>query len=158
LSVARRHQLKVGLERALAQNEFILHYQPVISAATGMIVGTEALLRWKDPARGLMPPAEFVGVAEETGLIVPIGRTVLFEACRQAAEWVQVAPQLSVFVNLSTRQLADPDIVDDVRDALAASGLDATHVVLEVTETAMMRDIDEAKATLYALKDLGVNL
>jgi EAL domain-containing protein (putative c-di-GMP-specific phosphodiesterase class I) len=158
LTVARRHQLKVGLERAINEDEFLLHYQPVIGAESGTIVGTEALLRWKDPTRGLMPPTEFVGVAEETGLIVPIGRKVLFESCRQAAEWVAVAPELRVFVNLSTRQLADPDLVDDVRNSLQISGLDANHLVLEVTETAMMRDIEEAKATLYALKGLGVNL
>jgi diguanylate cyclase (GGDEF)-like protein len=156
LSVARRHQLKVGLARALANDELVLHYQPVIDARGGAIVGTEALVRWKNPERGLMPPTEFVGVAEETGLIVPIGRYVLREACRQAAEWTAVIPDLRVFVNLSTRQLADADIVDDVRHALENGGLNASQLVLEVTETAMMQDIDEAKATLYALKALGV--
>jgi len=158
LSVARRHQLKVGLERAIANDEFVLHYQPVIDVATGGIRGTEALLRWKDPNRGLMPPSEFVGVAEETGLIVPIGRHVLQAACRQAAAWSKVAPDLKVFVNLSTRQLCDVDIVGDVRRAMRDTGLRPTQLVLEVTETAMMRDIDEARATLYALKDLGVGI
>jgi diguanylate cyclase (GGDEF)-like protein len=158
LTVARRHQLKVGLERAIADNEFVMHYQPVIDVATGTITATEALLRWKDPSRGMMPPAEFVGVAEETGLIVPIGRQVLLDACQQAAEWMATTPELRVFVNLSTRQLADADIVDDVRRALAESGLPASQLVLEVTETAMMRDIDEAKATLHALKQLGVGI
>jgi diguanylate cyclase (GGDEF)-like protein len=158
LSVARRHQLKIGLERAIANNEFVLHYQPVIDVASGELIATEALLRWKDPTRGLMPPSEFVGVAEETGLIVPIGRFVLREACRQAAEWTGDRPNLRVFVNLSTRQLADPDIVEDVCNALEDAGLDPSHLTLEVTETAMMRDIDEAKETLYALKRLGVYL
>jgi EAL domain-containing protein (putative c-di-GMP-specific phosphodiesterase class I) len=158
LTVARRHQLKTGLERAIADDEFVLHYQPVIDVATGAISGSEALLRWKDPTRGLMPPAEFVGVAEETGLIVPIGRFVLHEACRQAAEWAQIAPGLRIFVNLSTRQLADTDIVEDVRTALANSGLHPSQLVLEVTETAMMRDIDEAQVTLHALKELGVEI
>ncbi len=158
LTVARRHQLKVGLERAIANQEFVLHYQPVVDVATGGIGGTEALLRWKDPTRGLMPPAEFVGVAEETGLIVPIGRHVLQTACRQAAAWSSVAPDLKVFVNLSTRQLCDPDIVGDVRRAMRDTGLRPTQLVLEVTETAMMRDIDEARATLIALKDLGVGI
>jgi diguanylate cyclase (GGDEF)-like protein len=156
LTVARRHQLKVGLERAIADGEFVLHYQPVIDAASGSICGTEALLRWKDPARGMMPPAEFVGVAEETGLIVPIGRFALEQACRQAALWAETMPDLRVFINLSTRQICDSDIVDDVANALEAARLDPSQIVLEVTETAMMRDIDEAKATLHALKQLGV--
>jgi diguanylate cyclase (GGDEF)-like protein len=158
LTVARRHQLKVGLERAIANQEFVMHYQPVIDVATGGIRGTEALLRWKDPTRGLMPPAEFVGVAEETGLIVPIGRHVLQAACRQAAAWSSVAPDLRMFVNLSTRQLCDPDIVGDVRRAMRDTALKPNQLVLEVTETAMMRDIDEARATLIALKDLGVGV
>jgi diguanylate cyclase (GGDEF)-like protein len=158
LTVARRHQLKVGMERAIADNEFVVHYQPVIDVATGAIAATEALLRWKDPSRGLMPPAEFVGVAEETGLIVPIGRGVLFEACRQAAEWAAISPGLRVFVNLSTRQLAHADIVADVQAALACSGLAPRQLVLEVTETAMMQDIDEARTTLCALKEIGVEI
>jgi diguanylate cyclase (GGDEF)-like protein len=158
LSVARRHQLKVGLERAITHGEFVLHYQPMINARSGSISGIEALLRWKDPARGMMPPSEFVGVAEETGLIVPIGRVVLHEACMQAVHWTAVMPDLRVFVNLSTRQLADTDIVNDVRNALAESGLDPSHLVLEVTETGMMRDIDEAKTTLHTLKELGVRI
>jgi EAL domain-containing protein (putative c-di-GMP-specific phosphodiesterase class I) len=158
LSVARRHQLKLGLERAIANNEFVLHYQPVIDVASGAITATEALLRWKDPTRGLMPPSEFVGVAEETGLIVPIGRFVLQEACRQAAEWAREREGLRVFVNLSTRQLADADIVEVVCNALEDAGLDPTRLTLEVTETAMMRDIDEARETLHALKRLGVDI
>jgi len=158
LSVARRHQLKIGLERALANNEFVLHYQPVIDAASGQVVATEALLRWADPERGLMPPSEFVGVAEETGLIVPIGRFVLKEACRQAAEWARTTPDIRMFVNLSTRQLADPDIVDDVCNALEEMGLRPTNLLLEITETAMMRDIDEAKETLERLKTIGVGI
>jgi EAL domain-containing protein (putative c-di-GMP-specific phosphodiesterase class I) len=158
LTVARRHQLKVGLERAVADEEFLLHYQPVIDVASGCVAGVEALLRWKDPARGLMPPSEFVGVAEETGLIVPIGRFALREACRQVAQWSRTTPGLRVFVNLSTRQLADSDLVGDVHKALSSSGLRPSQLVLEVTETAMMRDIDEAKATLHALKQLGVGI
>ncbi|HVJ96646.1 MAG TPA: EAL domain-containing protein, partial [Acidimicrobiia bacterium] len=158
LSVAHRHQLKVGLERAIAEDEFSLNYQPVVDVASGTILASEALLRWKDPQRGLLPPTEFVGVAEETGLIVPIGRFVLREACRQAAQWQEVAPGLRIFINLSTRQLADPDLVADVRAALDDAGMPASQLVLEVTETAMMRDIDEAKQTLLSLKELGVTI
>jgi diguanylate cyclase (GGDEF)-like protein len=158
LSVARRHQVKIGLERALQNNELLLEYQPIVTSLTGDIVASEALVRWKDPSRGMMPPAEFVGVAEETGLIVPIGRFVLQEACRQAAVWASMNPDLRVFVNLSTRQLARPDLVEDVCNALEDAGLNPCHLVLEVTETAMMRDIDEAKETLLALKRLGVEI
>jgi diguanylate cyclase (GGDEF)-like protein len=158
LTVARRHQLKVGLERAVGGDEFVVEYQPVIDAATAQIVGTEALLRWLDPAKGVMRPSEFVAVAEETGLIVPIGRQVLREACARAAAWAADNPKLQVFVNLSARQLAHPDIVHDVANALSAARLDAARLVLEVTETAMMRDIDQSKATLNALKGLGVKL
>jgi diguanylate cyclase (GGDEF)-like protein len=158
LTVARRHQLKMGLERAIANDEFVLHYQPVIDMSNGEVSGIEALLRWKDPERGLMPPTEFVGVAEETGLIVPIGRFVLREACRQAAEWERVSPGLRMFVNLSTRQLSCADIVADVRAAYTDAGLDPSLLTLEVTETAMMQDIDEAQKTLYALKALGVDI
>jgi diguanylate cyclase (GGDEF)-like protein len=158
LSVARRHQVKLGLERALQNNELLLEYQPIVNSLTGDIVASEALIRWRDPTRGMMPPAEFVGVAEDTGLIVPIGRFVLQEACRQAAKWATLNPELRVFVNLSTRQLADADIVEDVCNALENAGLSPGHLVLEVTETAMMRDIDEAKQTLLALKQLGAEI
>jgi diguanylate cyclase (GGDEF)-like protein len=158
LSVARRHQVKLGLERALQNNELLLEYQPIVNSLTGDIVASEALIRWRDPTRGMMPPAEFVGVAEDTGLIVPIGRFVLQEACRQAAKWATLNPELRVFVNLSTRQLADADIVEDVCNALEDARLSPGHLVLEVTETAMMRDIDEAKQTLLALKQLGAEI
>jgi diguanylate cyclase (GGDEF)-like protein len=158
LTVARRHQVRVGLERAISRGEFIVHYQPVIDTTTGGVIGTEALVRWKDPARGLTPPSEFVGVAEETGLIVPIGRYVLREACRQAASWATLMPNLRLFVNLSARQLTDPDLVDDVRSALSAARLHADQLFLEVTETAMMQNLEEARATLAALKELGVGI
>ena len=158
LTVARRHQVRVGLERAISHGEFIVHYQPVIDTVNGALIGTEALVRWKDPSRGLTPPSEFVGVAEETGLIVPIGRYVLREACRQAAAWASITPGLRIFVNLSARQLTDPDLVDDVRSALSASQLDPHQLYLEVTETAMMQNIDDAQATLARLKELGVGI
>jgi EAL domain-containing protein (putative c-di-GMP-specific phosphodiesterase class I) len=157
LTVTRRHQLKVGLERAVSAHEFAVEYQPVADAS-GRLIGTEALVRWKDPQGGVLAPAEFVGVAEETGLIVPIGREVLREACVRGAAWVRETPNVKMFVNLSARELAHPDIVGDVSAALELSGLDPSHLVLEVTETAMMRDIDEAKDTLQALKRLGISI
>jgi diguanylate cyclase (GGDEF)-like protein len=158
LTVAHRHRVKLGLERALIGNEFVLHYQPVIEVDSGRLVAVEALLRWEDPTRGLMPPNEFVGVAEETGLIVPIGRWVLASACHRAAEWSAHEPDLQVFVNLSTRQIAHPDIVGDVCNALAESGLRPQQLQLEVTETAMMHDIGQAADVLRALKSIGVGI
>jgi len=158
LTVAHRHQLKAGLQRALQHEEFVLQYQPVIEVSSGTVTAVEALLRWHDPVRGTIGPTEFVGVAEETGLIVPIGRLALQLACRQAAEWTAIAPDLRVFVNLSTRQLSSADLVDDVCAALSGAGLDARHLLLEVTETAMMRDIDEARERLTALRNAGVGV
>ena len=107
---------------------------------------------------GVVQPSDFVGLAEETGLIVPIGRFVMREACRQAAQWTGIAPGLRIFVNLSTRQLSDPDLVRTVCDAVENAGLDPANLLLEVTETAMMRDIEEARATLLALKEHGVQI
>jgi diguanylate cyclase (GGDEF)-like protein len=158
LTVANRHQLKIGLERALAANEFVVHYQPVIDATTGELSALEALLRWKDPLRGLLSPTEFVAVAEETGLIVPIGRFVLMEACRQAAAWTPLRPDLRLFVNLSTRQIENADIVGDVCTALAESRLRPDRLQLEVTETAMLHDVEQAAAVLHSLKSIGVGI
>jgi diguanylate cyclase (GGDEF)-like protein len=158
LSVARRHQIKVGLEHAIDRDELVVQYQPVVDVASGRLAAVEALLRWKNPTRGLMSPTEFVGVAEETGLIVPIGRFVLGEACRQAAQWCALEPDLRVFVNLSARQLSHPDLVRDVRTALASSGLRPQQLQLEVTETAMMADVDQAAETLRTLRLIGVGV
>jgi EAL domain-containing protein (putative c-di-GMP-specific phosphodiesterase class I) len=158
LSVEHRHRIKVGLERALANDELVVHYQPVIEVATGELAAVEALARWKDPSRGLRTPAEFVPVAEDTGLIVPIGRKVLQEACRQTAQWSALKPDLRVFVNLSARQLADTGIVAEVCSALADSGLRPEQLQLEVTETAMVQDIEHASDMLEALKSIGVGV
>ncbi|MDZ4825880.1 MAG: EAL domain-containing protein [Actinomycetota bacterium] len=158
LSVAHRHQVKMGLERAIANGELVVHYQPVVDTVTSQIVAAEALVRWQDPVRGLLPPSEFVEIAEESGLIIAIGRFVLEEACRQTKQWSAVAPGLRVFVNLSTRQLADPDLFDVVAAALHTSGLEPSQLVLEVTETTMMQDIDLARETLARLKQLGVGI
>ena len=157
-TIAHRHQMKAGLERALALNEFVVHYQPVIDVGTGELAAVEALLRWQDPERGLLSPNEFVGIAEETGLIVPIGRYVLNEACRQAAAWLPLKRDLRMFVNLSALQLGDPDIVSDVCDALTTSTLPPQLLQLEVTETAMMRDIDQAADVLQAVRSIGVGV
>ncbi|HWS46001.1 MAG TPA: EAL domain-containing protein [Acidimicrobiia bacterium] len=157
-SVVHRHRLKIGLERAIAADELVVHYQPVIDVATGELAALEALVRWQDPRRGLLPAGEFVGVAEETGLIVPIGERVLREACRQAAVWSSLKPDLRIFVNLSLRQFAGEHIITVVREALAESGLRPDRLQLEVTETAIMHDIARAAAVLHALEDVGVGI
>jgi diguanylate cyclase (GGDEF)-like protein/PAS domain S-box-containing protein len=161
MSVLRRLELKADLQRAVDNGEFVLHYQPIIRLETGEITGLEALVRWQHPERGTIAPDEFIALAEDTGLIVPIGSFVLERACRDAAA-LQAAfphePPLSMSVNLSARQLQRPAIVDDVRRVLGESGLDARSLVLEITETAVMRDLDASILRLHELKGLGVRL
>ena len=161
LMVLKRHEYNAALQRALDHQEFVLHYQPIVDLAANTIVGVEALVRWNNPERGLLPPADFVPVAEETGQIVPIGRWVLGEACRQARRW-QVAfpsqPPLMVSVNLSARQLQRGELVDDVVEALDGAGLEPASLLLEITESVLMQDTEESLRTLRALKALGVRV
>jgi diguanylate cyclase (GGDEF)-like protein/PAS domain S-box-containing protein len=156
-----RIRLSNDLDEALARNELEVYYQPSVSITTGEFRGTEALVRWHHPTRGLVMPARFIPVAEETGLIVPIGRWVLRQACRQAHQWHQEfadTATLSISVNLSGRQLADDDLVADVHAVLTETGIDPNTVVLEITESVLMRDVDAVKAKLHQLKALGVRL
>ncbi|HET8673619.1 MAG TPA: EAL domain-containing protein [Thermoleophilaceae bacterium] len=157
----KRLELKAELEQALEREEFVVHYQPAVDLASGSITSVEALVRWSHPQRGLVPPLDFIPLAEETGLIVPIGRWVLQEACSRARAW-QLArptvPPLSVAVNLSGRQLQDGVVVDEVTEALESTGLPAANLILEITETVLLQDADGAAATLAALKELGVQL
>jgi diguanylate cyclase (GGDEF)-like protein len=155
-----RTELESELRQAVAAEQFAVHYQPVVDAARRTVVSTEALLRWEHPRRGLVSPAEFVPLAEDTGLIVALGSFVLREACRQTAEWRR-SPELAdltVSVNLSPRQLQEPGLLDDVHDALAASGLPACALVLEITENLLVRDVEQASQRLNSLKALGVRL
>jgi diguanylate cyclase (GGDEF)-like protein/PAS domain S-box-containing protein len=156
----RRLELKAALQRALDHEEFRLFYQPVMELPTGRIIGVEALLRWFHPTDGIIPPLDFIPLAEETGLIVPIGHWVLMEACRYAATLTDRFPDsaLDMAVNLSARQIARPEIVDEVREALQTSGLDPSRLILEITESVMIHDIDLAIARLSELKTLGVQL
>lgn len=154
-----RLHLETDLRGAVEREEFELAYQPVVSLADGRIAGFEALARWRHPERGLLQPAGFISAAEDTGLIVPIGRWVLREACRQMREWNRrYGAALSVNVNLSPRQFADPALAADVAAALQETGLPAAFLKLEITENLLMGDAGGAAATLEELKTLGVDL
>ncbi len=156
--ILERLMLKMDLQTALENREFFLLYQPLFELATTYVYGVEALLRWQHPTRGVVGPDEFIPLLEESGLIVPVGRWVLNEACRQAADWRSRGHELTVSVNLSMRQLEAPTLIGDVRTALGRAGLDAQHLLLEVTETALMRDADSTIARLTNLKSLGVQI
>jgi len=163
MSVGVRERLgfESELKRALERGEFLVHYQPVVSMESGKVFGAEALVRWNHPQRGLLPPAEFIPVAEETGIIVPIGLWVLEEACARMSgwrEWWGSAPPLTVCVNLSARQLGHPDLVRGVARVLQETGLEANGLLLEFGEGAVMDDPWAAGSILGRLKDLGVRL
>ena len=155
--ILRRHHLESALRDAIAREELHLLYQPVVSLAGGRISGVEALVRWRHPERGLVPPSDFIDLAESTGLIEPLGRWVLAHACTQGARWSGGAP-FTLGINLSVRQLLEPGIVADVREALRASGLPPEQLVLEITETLLATDALAAAARLHELKALGVRL
>ena len=155
----RRLELEADLRAALAKHEFRLVYQPIVTLEEERLVGVEALVRWQHPLRGVVPPGEFIPLAEETGLIVPLGRWVLAEACRQAAAWAeQGGAELSVTVNVSGQQLYSAAFVDEVRVAVGASGVASRRIVLELTETVMIDRPELALERFTALKELGVRL
>ena len=153
-------QLKTDLSMALERGEFRLVYQPVAELETGEIRGVEALLRWEHPRRGAIEPTQFIPLAEETGVIVPLGRWVLQEACRQAAEWLALpgAKPMTMSVNLSARQVQDVALVSDVVAALRDSGLPAKYLTLEITESVLMHDVEATRTTLASLKAMGLRL
>ena len=158
--VLHRLDAESELRLAIEREELRVLYQPKVCLGTERIVGVEALVRWEHPTRGLVAPNDFIPLAEDTGLIVPLGRWVLREACREAAGWQAESgvPPATVSVNLSRRQLAEADLIDDVTAALTDSGLPAGSLCLEITETTIMGDLERSVATLLELRRLGVKL
>lgn len=154
-----RLQIEADLRHALERNEFVLHYQPQVNLATGAMSGMEVLLRWEHPVLGMIPPSRFIGLAEEMGLIIPIGDWVLRSACRQTKAWQRDGmPSLRVAVNLSARQFTQKGLVQTVADILDETGLDAACLELELTESMVMSDVDNAITILRNLKNLGVHI
>ena len=154
-----RQALEGGLRRALSQEEFVLHYQPIVDLRTGTIKGVESLIRWRHPDHGVVPAAPFIRVAEQCGLIVPIGRWVLREACRQARSWLDAGlPAIQIAVNASALELSKKGFVDGVRAALMAFDIEPRWLELELTETHLAREPNTIGEALLALKTLGVQL
>lgn len=158
-SARMRHDLEGRMRQALAEGQFCLYYQPQVSLESGMVIGAEALIRWLHPERGLVPPGEFIPVAEQTGLIIPIGEWVLREGCRQLARWRQMGLRpIRVGVNVSAKQLWRQDLAGLVAEVLAETGVDPGALDLELTESALMEDVDQAAEVLTRISAMGVHL
>jgi diguanylate cyclase (GGDEF)-like protein/PAS domain S-box-containing protein len=159
-AAVRRLELEEELRRAIAREELVVRYQPIVELQSGEVVALEALVRWEHPQHGLLHPGDFIPLAEETGLIVPIGRWVLHEACHQVALWRRdgTAPGLEVSVNLSPKQLSEGDLRRDVAVALGSSGLDSSALILEITESVLLEDTEQTINQLRRLRDAGVRL
>jgi EAL domain-containing protein (putative c-di-GMP-specific phosphodiesterase class I) len=158
IKAERRFATAAALREALALGQFIVYYQPVVDLSTGAMVSAEALVRWQHPERGLVLPAEFIPLAEEIGLIMPIGAFALEEACRQLVHWQRIQPSMTVAVNLSVRQMLAPDIAGVVKDVLTRTGAPPESLCLELTESVFMEDVEYFGATLAGLKAVGVQL
>jgi EAL domain-containing protein (putative c-di-GMP-specific phosphodiesterase class I) len=153
--------MEMSLRGALQRNEFTLHYQPQVRTDGGEIVGLEALIRWQHPSRGILSPGNFIPLAEETGLILPIGRWVLQEGCNQMKAWQEqypTDPPLTISINISGKQLAQTDFYDQVTQALEESRLDPHSLKLEITESAIMENLDFAIDIFNQLRKLGVHV
>ncbi|MGD0404873.1 MAG: EAL domain-containing protein [Candidatus Acidiferrales bacterium] len=159
LKSVHRQSVESSLRRAIERDEFLLYYQPKVNLLTGEITGVEALIRWQQPDRGLVPPAQFVSIAEDCGLIVPIGRWVLRQACRQARKWQAAGlPFKRISVNVSAAEFRDKSFVENVATILAETDLDARYLDLELTEGVLMADAESTGAILRTLKTMGIQL
>lgn len=155
-----QHELRADLATAVGRGEFVVYYQPIVEFATGRVTSLEALVRWQHPTRGLLLPDRFIALAEDTGAIIPLGRWVLEEACRQTRAWHDelAGNPVSISVNLSPRQVRDAGLVDDVEHALRRSGLAPEYLVLEITENVLLEQTDEVADRLRSLKERGVRI
>jgi diguanylate cyclase (GGDEF)-like protein/PAS domain S-box-containing protein len=156
-----RLQRTADLQHALEEHQFVLHYQPIVALDNDQLVGVEALVRWEHPTRGLLPPGEFLPLAEETGLIVPLGQWVLEQACLQVKRWQMdhpSQPRIRISVNLSARQFRQHDLIDQVAQIINQTGIDPDSLILELTETILLQDTDAIGAKIQELKGLGVQL
>jgi diguanylate cyclase (GGDEF)-like protein/PAS domain S-box-containing protein len=154
-------ELEIDLRRAIEREEFVVYYQPIVSLPRGVITGCEALVRWRNPRRGLVPPNDFIPLAEETGLIVPIGWWVMEQACRQTRRWqaeLALDPPLTISVNTSRKQFTQPDFAARLAQVLQETGLDASQLHIEITESLIMEDTAAASATMAQLRQLGVQV
>jgi EAL domain-containing protein (putative c-di-GMP-specific phosphodiesterase class I) len=157
LRAVERQTIEAGLRGALKRREFVLHYQPKINLKTGAMVGGEALIRWQRPDRGLVEPAQFVPIAEACGLIAPIGRWVIQEACRQARAWQQAGLLLMpISVNVSAVEFRNPGFLDNIAAILKDTCLEPRYLDIELTESVLMTPSDSTFSALRTLKDLGV--
>jgi EAL domain-containing protein (putative c-di-GMP-specific phosphodiesterase class I) len=159
-AVVERLELRAELDRAIAEGAFELHYQPIVALPTGHTVGFEALVRWNHPLRGMIPPLKFIDLAEESGLIVPLGSWVLHHAIEAAAQWRRIRPADApyVSVNTSSRQFRGTGFVEQVHHELAASGLPANSLCVEITESILMHDDGNVEEDLYGLRREGVHI
>ncbi len=152
-------ELETDLRRAVEKGEFELHYQPIVSAVTGRVRAFESLLRWRHPLRGLLPPSEFLELLKETGLITPVGKWVIHEACLQARQWQEIRGRpIPVTINLAPQQFTYAGVMDTVDHAIAETGVDPHALVLEITEDALVEDIESAREKLAPLRERGVRI
>jgi diguanylate cyclase (GGDEF)-like protein/PAS domain S-box-containing protein len=154
-----RLAIESDLRKALERDELLLHYQPQVESRTGKVVAFEALVRWDHPEKGMIPPFGFINIAEETGLIIPLGEWVLLAACEQAKNWHRAGfPELRISVNIASQQLTDSDLVETVESVLKSTGLVGTHLELELTESSLMSHVETTTQMLRDLKDIGLSL
>jgi len=154
----RRLSLESSLRRALERDEFVIHFQPKVDINNWQVAGAEALIRWNHPEKGLVSPAEFIPLAEESGLIAPIGQWVLRNSCVQLREWTRTVPDFSLSLNISARQLQDPNLFTAIMSTLGEAGVEPRNIELELTESSLMTNLDSCISTLSALQSAGVGI